>query len=619
MLLLRCSASIADLVLLAVLSGIHASSPWKTIAGTGKPGFGGNTYEHQVHGFAVETRLSMPGALVLDAALGWLYLADSMNHAIRGIDLQTGLLETIAGTGDPGFDGDGAAAVSAKLHMPTGLVADLSGTGPLRTLYVSDTNNHRVRRIGLALGRVYEAEAHGGNLSGAEARHTCPNASADPSTGALFWGSNFCDGSTGTGFVKYVHAVGDYIEFSVDASVGSGVYEARFRYADRYSRVHASGGRRMRLYVNGAVLTHALEFPPTGQPQAGLRDVYGWAVAHAPLQAGLNTIRLEVTGHGGPRIDQLYVVPPRQAIGTVAGTGRPGPADDLSAPRVATASALRSPRGLALDVAGQLLYIADADNGCVRRLNMQSGLISTVAGGRQRSSSRDGEDALGGKLFRPVGLQLDSAREYLYVADSVQNRVRRVDLTGRPTVGGTITTVGGFGMGVSPFEHMLRGPEDLALDDASGTLFVTDRENSRVRAINVLDGSCHLDVVRSLDCAFEGILNETCEELGCCFDPHCFTVLNPDGRVVPGHQPLDVLTKVDGAARSPPISFVTGQKVQCCFPKLRRMSVVEVLDAPQGIAWDATERVLYVSQARQHRVVRLLLDQGRCMGASQSC
>jgi sugar lactone lactonase YvrE len=75
---------------------------------------------------------------------GRLYVADQRNHRIRAIDLDTGIITTVAGNGTPGFSGDGGAAVAASLNLPSGVEFDAAGR-----LYIADTQNSRIRRVSL--------------------------------------------------------------------------------------------------------------------------------------------------------------------------------------------------------------------------------------------------------------------------------------------------------------------------------------------------------------------------------------------------------------------------------------------------------------------------------------
>src|SRR5205085_1896668 len=72
---------------------------------------------------------------------GNLYLSDSAEHVVRKVDTK-GIITTVAGTGKPGFSGDGGLAIQAQLNRPDGLAFDTEGN-----LFVADTLNHRVRKI----------------------------------------------------------------------------------------------------------------------------------------------------------------------------------------------------------------------------------------------------------------------------------------------------------------------------------------------------------------------------------------------------------------------------------------------------------------------------------------
>ena len=111
-----------------------ADSTISTVAGTGSPGFAGDG------DLPINARLSFPAAVVGDS-LGVLYISDRFNHRIRRINLGSNIT-TIAGKDSVGFSGDGAAANIAKLASPAGLFLTRADT-----LYIADANNHRIRKI----------------------------------------------------------------------------------------------------------------------------------------------------------------------------------------------------------------------------------------------------------------------------------------------------------------------------------------------------------------------------------------------------------------------------------------------------------------------------------------
>lgn len=111
-----------------------------TIAGTGTAGFSGD------NALATAAQFGLPTALAIDSS-GDLFIADTANHRIRRIDGKTGFVTTVAGTGTEGFTSDNQPATSTNLDSPAGLAVDSTGN-----LYIADTHNHRVRRVDLASG-----------------------------------------------------------------------------------------------------------------------------------------------------------------------------------------------------------------------------------------------------------------------------------------------------------------------------------------------------------------------------------------------------------------------------------------------------------------------------------
>lgn len=113
-----------------------------TLAGTGDSGFAGDG------GPAAAARLRTPMGLV--AGGGTLYIADTGNQRIRKVDLQTGIIETVAGDGYAGDTGDNGRAIDARLNAPEALAI----SNDMRTLFIGDANNHRVRVVNLETGII---------------------------------------------------------------------------------------------------------------------------------------------------------------------------------------------------------------------------------------------------------------------------------------------------------------------------------------------------------------------------------------------------------------------------------------------------------------------------------
>ena len=108
----------------------------RTFAGTGDPGTSGDG------GLATAAHLTTPYVLALDAE-GDLYVADRAESVVRKIIVASGIITTVAGTGTAGFSGDDGLATKAQLNQPRGLAVDSAGN-----LFIADSGNHRVRRVG---------------------------------------------------------------------------------------------------------------------------------------------------------------------------------------------------------------------------------------------------------------------------------------------------------------------------------------------------------------------------------------------------------------------------------------------------------------------------------------
>ena len=112
-----------------------------TVAGTGTAGFSGDG------GAATSAQLRNPQDVVLDAA-GNLYIVDTGDHRIRKVN-SAGVISTVAGSGAQGFSGDGGAATAAQLNQPRGVALDGAGN-----LYIADWFNQRIRKVDVSSGNI---------------------------------------------------------------------------------------------------------------------------------------------------------------------------------------------------------------------------------------------------------------------------------------------------------------------------------------------------------------------------------------------------------------------------------------------------------------------------------
>jgi trimeric autotransporter adhesin len=165
-------------------------------------------------------------------------------------------------------------------------------------------------------------------------------------------------------------------------------------------------------------------------------------------------------------------------ITTIAGIGIEGYSGDGGQ---ATAAEISTPGGLAIDTLGNV-YIPELAGNRIQKVDVSTGIITTVAGDGVGGSGGDGGAATAANLDYPTGVALDK-KGNLYIADDINNRVRIVDTSGviNTYAGNGIFGYGGDGGPATAAE--LEAPTGLA-SDAAGNLYFGDQENSRIRVVN---------------------------------------------------------------------------------------------------------------------------------------
>ncbi len=144
-----------------------------TAVGTGEKGFSGDG------GPASQAKLDNPFDLVFDAA-GNLFFADTQNHRIRRVDARTGIITTVVGNGNATFGGDGGPATQASLHEPYGLVIDKAGN-----LYIVDRFNFRIRRVDARTGVITTIAGTGEKANSGDGGPAVKAALLEPNDAAL--------------------------------------------------------------------------------------------------------------------------------------------------------------------------------------------------------------------------------------------------------------------------------------------------------------------------------------------------------------------------------------------------------------------------------------------------
>ncbi|MGZ3749759.1 MAG: NHL domain-containing protein [Mucilaginibacter sp.] len=165
-------------------------------------------------------------------------------------------------------------------------------------------------------------------------------------------------------------------------------------------------------------------------------------------------------------------------ITTIAGNGSPGYTGDGG---LATSAQLKSPLGVAIGKSGNL-YIADANNDCIRKVNTSTGIITTIAGNGSPGFSGDGGPAVAALVKHPSKIALDTT-ENIYFCDEANNRIRKI-IAGT----GIIQTIAGSGSygysgdGGPAIAAEFSFPIGIDLD-AAGNIYIADLYNNRIRKI----------------------------------------------------------------------------------------------------------------------------------------
>lgn len=287
---------------------INADRTVTTIAGTGRAGFSGDG------GPATSADLKGPQSIAIDSA-GDIFIADSQNNRIRRVD-PAGIITTIAGSGQPGFGGDGGPATKAELNDPTGVAIGFGNT-----ILIADSANNRVRLVDASGTIVTFAGTGDTNYAG--------------------------DGGPATSGV-----LSDPRCIAVDAN--DNVYVA-----------DALNDRVRRIAVDGTISTVAGTGMQSFSGDHGLATSASLQLATSPVGGG-GCLAVDAAGDlfiADALNNRVREVAVNGIITTVAGDGRPGFVGDNGP---ANNAELHLPLGVAVDAAG--LYIADSDGNRVRRV-----------------------------------------------------------------------------------------------------------------------------------------------------------------------------------------------------------------------------------------------------------
>lgn len=450
-----------------------------TVAGTGSQGYSGDG------GPATAAQLSDPTDVDLNG-FGHLFIADMANDVIRKVNSYTGTITTVAGTGTLGYSGDGGSATSARLNTPFGVGIRGADSPVAGDIIIADTLNLRVRFVPASTG-IIDTIAGGGY-------HTAfTGDGVAASTAALSNPSDVTFDSAGN---AYIADTDNHRIRKVDATTGliSTVFgtgipgidgnqqpatEARLDKptgvavaADGRIFVADWGGHVIRMVDTNGIARMLVGNGNEGYTGDG-GPGYAAKVSH-PIDVVLDGLgNLYFSDSGNHVVRKINLT--TEIVTTVAGTGTRGFSGDGGP---GTSAQFDHPMALAIGPYGEL-FIADSRNHRVRRLSPDTGYLTTVFGNGSTGTGGDGGYGSAAELTSPEGLVVDSAGD-LYVSDAGTDRIRKVSNFKVRTIAGTTA---GFSGDLGPATAaQLDGNSGLALDP-SGNLFIADSANDRIRMI----------------------------------------------------------------------------------------------------------------------------------------
>ena len=339
-----------------------------SVVGTGKKGYSGDG------GPATKATLNQPFHCAFDKH-GNLYIAEANNHCIRKMDRKTGFLSTVAGCGKKGYSGDGGPATKATMNEPYAVVVDDD-----MNLYIVDRLNAVIRKVDGKTKRISTIAGTGKKGYSGD---------GGPATEAKLTEPNDC----------YLDGRGGLLI--------ADVRDWRIRRVDLKSGVistFAGTGR-----PKGKVNAKAIKEKGDGGPATKALIVGARAVC---VDGKGNTYICEREGSSIRKVD------PKGIITTIGGTGKWGYSGDGG---LALKALYKGPKAIRCDKYGNI-YIVDTENHAIRKIDIKTGISSTVAGGQR--SPKDGPATKAG-LARPHGCVIDDDGT-IFIADSENHRIRRV-------------------------------------------------------------------------------------------------------------------------------------------------------------------------------------------------
>lgn len=425
---------------------------------------------------ALQSPLSFNIHRIATDRAGNLYVADPENHQVYRVN-PSGTLDTVAGNGLAGFSGDGGPAADASLDFPYAVAVDAQNN-----VYIYDGFNYRIRRV-TPQGTISTIAGTGRNEFSGDGG---PALSAgigfvedmvfDNDGNLLVGAVNRVRSIAPNGVIRTIAGTGQFgNQGNGGLATQAQLHGVSSLAVDRNGVIYAGSFRNQirRISRDGLITAFA------GTGQSGYSGDGG--PANAATFDSILALLVDAQGNVFVSDSDNYVVrqiTPQGIISTYAGNGNFGFSGDGLAPAQA---AFRFTIGLAFASNGDLLVV-DRGNGRVRRI-VQGRTIATFAGNGLYRFSADGTAALDTYLFQPSGVAIHPTTGEIFVSDTSNNIVRKIDRNGQ------VTRVAGLGFrsfgpnGVDARNSGLSLPRGIAFTP-TGELVIADRANDTIRRVN---------------------------------------------------------------------------------------------------------------------------------------
>lgn len=543
---------------------IDASGIITTFAGTGKAGFSGDG------GAANKAQLNAPWSLTFDKA-GNLYIADAGNYRLRKVDTN-GIISTILGTGSKGYTGDGGAAHLAQ----TGWIEDLA-IDSQNSLYLADLDYHYVRKINtLSMVNAVAGRGTPGYAGdGSVAVLATLNA---PASLAVDFADNLYIGESGNATIRKISTnLRQSLTIRLAGS-GSGKITAPSGGGVGID----CGSHCIDYYLSGETINltatpnSGSTFTGWGGDCSGSRNPYTITFDKSKTCLATFDIPAQTVAQG-----QTY---------TVAGNGTSGFSGDGGA---AVQAQLRFPAGLAMDSQNRL-YIADALNNRIRRV--ENGIITTLAGSGAYGFAGDGGSAINAQFKNPTALSISNDGT-IFIADSNNHRIRKIDTNGLIS---TLAGTGDFGFSGdngAANAAQLNLPQGVSVDRL-GNVYIADTQNHRIRKV---DTSGRITTIAGIGTAgFAG--DGDFAALSQLNQPTSVRI-NSVGEIFVADSGNHRICKIDASGI---IRTVAGAGISG-FAGDNALAINALLNYPRGISFDRDGN-LYIADTNNHRIRKVDLS-----------